>query len=185
VGRLSLVADGSENTVAANGGASQYVAVQALVCFSAVMGNICLSVVASLIHLSRSLVWGCGRDQTFDTRVGYIRMQLCCEHPCALMRKAIQYYDCHTVWFGTRGVVAKPPIMEGLLRSIPRSLGGSTDWLYGCSKSGWVHARVDSPLVLSSADPAPVHPWRGSFRDACQIMFYFFQPLRVQGGDVH
>jgi hypothetical protein len=71
-----------------------------------------------------------------------------------------------TVWCGTLGVGGKPPSMEGLLRSLPRSMGGSTTWPAGRCKSGWVHARVDSPPFLSIADPAHVRPWRGSFGGA-------------------
>jgi hypothetical protein len=147
--------------VAATGGASQDVAVQALVYSSAVVGTMCLSVVASLINLIRSLVWGCRRDQSFDARVGCICLELRCEHPCLSTSKAIQYCDRGPVWFGTRGVGAKPPSAEGLLRSLPRLLGDSTAWPAGRCKSGWVHARVDSPPFLSSADPEPVRPWRG------------------------
>jgi hypothetical protein len=51
-------------------GASQDVAVQALVCSSDLVGTICISGVANFIHFIRSLVWGCGRDQSFDARVG-------------------------------------------------------------------------------------------------------------------
>jgi hypothetical protein len=93
VGRLLLVAAGFENSAAASGGASQDVTVQALVCSSAVSGTMCRKVVSSFIHLIRSLVWGCGRDQSFVARVGRIHLQLRCEHPCPSMRKAIQYYD--------------------------------------------------------------------------------------------
>jgi hypothetical protein len=102
VGHLSLVAAGFKNTVTVTGGTSQDVAVQALVCSSAVAGTMCCRVVASFIHLIRSLVWGCGRDQSFYARVGCIRLQLRCEHPCPSTREAIQYCDHGPVWFGTR-----------------------------------------------------------------------------------
>jgi hypothetical protein len=36
----------------------------------------------------------------------------------------MQYNDHDPVWFGTHGVGAKPPSAVGLLRSLPRSLGG-------------------------------------------------------------
>jgi hypothetical protein len=123
VGRLSLVASRFANIVAETGGTSQHVAFQALVCSSAVVGTMYISVVFSLIHFSRSLVWGCGRDQSFDARGGCIRLQLRWEHLCPLMRKAMQYLDRGPVWFGTLGIGAKPPSVECLLIILPRSWG--------------------------------------------------------------
>jgi hypothetical protein len=131
-GRAFFPSDtGFENTVATAGFASQDIAVKALVCFSAVVGTMCLSVVVSLIHFIRSLVWGCGRDQSFDARVWCIRLQLRCEHPWPSIRKLMQYCDHGPVWFGNLGVGANPTSMEGLLRSLHRLLGDSTTWTAG------------------------------------------------------
>jgi hypothetical protein len=82
VGRLSRVIAVFEKAWAMTGGTSQYVAVQVLVCSIDVAGTMYRRVVASVIHLIRSLVWDCGQDQLFDARVGCIHLQFRCEHPC-------------------------------------------------------------------------------------------------------
>jgi hypothetical protein len=92
----------------------------------------------------------------------------------------MQYCDRGPVLFGTLGVGAKPPSVEGLLRSLPRLMGDSTVWLAGRCKSGWVHAQVDSHPFLSSVDPAHVRPWRGLFRDIWRsAMLLVFPCLNV------
>jgi hypothetical protein len=93
----------------------------------------------------------------------------------------MQYCDHGPVWFGTLGVGDKPPYVEGLLISLPWSLGGSTAWPTGGCKSGWVHARVDSHPFMSSADPAHVRPWRGSFRGAWRSVTLLVFPCPSSG----
>jgi hypothetical protein len=76
----------------------------------------------------------------------------------------MQYCDRGPVWFGTRGVGAKPPSAAGLLRSLPRLLGDNTTWPVGRCRRGCLHTHFDSPPFLSCADPAPPRPWRVSFQ---------------------